>query len=262
MSYPERSFRLPEGVLPPDPPANALDEHVVGGMVEAIKKKVHLPSSLGYEVKEGVIQLVYGLHRREAHIRAGCTEMVCAVMEKAPSPLDYLSLQHAENANRKTFTIIELATLFTRAMSTGGLNGKQVARHFRVSESTVSRALQINARLVDPLKAMVATLALNPRMAYSLSRLDTAEQVPFHNANKALPIDQFEAKIADHLDAKGKPAKKPPVLVELPGIRAVLQHDVSSVLAAAKQLWQACKALADKGGQMSDLPALLRLQGN
>jgi ParB/RepB/Spo0J family partition protein len=249
-------------VVTADEPANELDEANVVELEKSYRRGDPIPPMTVYRLDDTRYQLVFGHHRLVAARRAGLEELHFILLHAKPSELELIELQFRENHHRKTFTIIEMAVLFTRAMAAGGWTGKQVARHFGVSESTVSRSLQVNSRLVDPLKALVASLALNPRMAYSLSRLEPADQVPFHDAYKGLPIDQFEAKIADHLDARGKPAKKPPVLVELPGIRATLQHDAAALLQATKQLWQACKTLVERGLPVSDLPSLLRIQGN
>lgn len=246
----------------PDPPPNPIEEAVVVPLVSAYQRNDPVPAPVVFEIPGGRFELLSGQHRVTAAKRAGFAELMCVVLDKAPTELDRIALQFRENAHRRRLNAVEKAELYARAMRAGSLNGKAVAKLFDASESDVSRCLHINARLVDPLKALVANLTLNPRMAYSLSRLESADQVPFHDANRSLPIDPFEAKIADHLDARGKPTKKPPVLVELPGIRATLQHDAAVLLQATKQLWQACKTLVERGLPVSDLPSLLRIQGN
>lgn len=245
----------------PSPPPNAVDESVVIPLVAAYQRRDPVPPPVVFEIPGGLFELLSGQHRMEAAKRAGFAELMCTVLDKEPTPLEKIALQYRENAHRKKLTIVERADLFASAMEAGNLNGKAVAKLFDTSESSVSRALQVNSRLVDPLKELVAKLQLIPRLAYQLSRLEPADQVPFYEQHKALPTDQFEAKISEFQDAKGKPAKKPPVQVDLPGLRVTLQHDLAAAIQSAKSLWQTLRALADKSLPMTDLPAALRMQG-
>lgn len=252
---------LLKDIVPSSTQLNSINPEQVERLQRGYENGDPIPPVVVFAIENGKFEIVFGNHRLAARQKR-FVDIPAIVLPHRPEPLEILAMQFRENADRHTLTSLERATAFYKAKEQG-LNNKQVAILFNVSEGTVSRDLSIDKNLHPTLKDLVAQAKLCPKKAWAASRLDLNTQIAFVDRHAKVKAEDFADLVSEELaKIEGATPKVRPIQVTTPGgLKAMLLPSAEACLSELAKLSKAVKAVSEKGGSLSDIPAWLRLNG-
>ena len=151
---------IPLELIQPDPNQVRLsfDEEKLKELADSIKDRgiqnpVHVRTD---NVDEGQYIILTGERRYKAAQIAGLDNIPCIVHTEKMSESDIKTLQLIENLQRQDLTAIEISRGF-EGLKRNGMDQREIARSLGLSETLVSRGLNILKRLPDDWIAKIET---------------------------------------------------------------------------------------------------------
>jgi ParB/RepB/Spo0J family partition protein len=186
-------------------------------------------------VTEGdAARVVDGETRRQAALLVDPTRPVPVLLyQRELSESELVIAQLQANAQRKDFTPLELAAIYSELLRLNNWSQAQLAKAISVSPAQIAKCLAISKNLCAEVQAMVAAGEVAPRAAYQLSRLsEIPMQIDLGNKVKAelFSVEDLEIHIAKLLGKKVKQSK--PMKFTFGGVVVVAKGNVVEGLKA------------------------------